>query len=155
VTALAGDSKVKITPRQIDILRDVFEDVKPSFGTPAKSQAYYRIKSELNSHTHRFLEKGVLTVKGLEILRPHYADNQAIDRSIARRRIVEDKVRVDNEQKAKERNNLLAARDAERNTKLISAYSAALTEFGFRHDWLRNEKILELGNKIAHIREFT
>lgn len=146
---------MKLTPRQIEVLTEIFDGTEPDWRgmTPAQRNGRRRVTDDMRGWNVKncILEAKTreITLRGLTALEPHYADKVKIAAAIEARRRLEDE-REEAERIAKqEREEATQHRIAEREAKLIAGYRRILADHHFDVDGKPDDLILSVGQSIC------
>lgn len=145
---------MKLTLRQIETLTEEFDGTRPDWRTPGWSRAKLNARGRLVDGMTGYRRDSMIdrksrqiTVAGLTALKPHYGDQEKIDKAIAARRTYEDEIAAAKAKEEGDRAQHAAERRDARNAKLAEGYRRILGPY--LADSLTDVEILALGDKIA------
>jgi hypothetical protein len=148
---------MKLTPRQIEVLTEIFEGRKFDWRdmTPAQRRGRSRVIDNMRGwNVKRSILKSKsdeITAFGLRALEPHYADKERIAAAIAMREGLENEREKAEAEAKREREENMRRMAARRNEKLIKGYRGVLADFNVDVADKPDDFVLKLGNRIAEI----
>jgi len=148
-----------LTPRQYDVLRDMFDGVKPAFETPAKARAYYKVAQDMigyspRAYRYNFAFRGEpadmrITTAGLRMMSAKYPDVDKLQAAITEQEKFEAdwtakrdaaKALADKEREDRERERIAAK---------VVAFKEVLAKFNIDASSMSDEVIYDFGQHIA------
>lgn len=146
---------MKLTPRQIQVLAEIFDGTEPDWRSMTRAQVVGRERVIRDMRGYN-IERSALepraraiTLCGLLALEPHYADKPKIAAAIEARREYEREQKQAAEREKAEREEASRQRIARRNAKLIEGYRRILADCHIPIDGVQDSLVLEVGNRIA------
>jgi hypothetical protein len=145
----------KLSPRQIEVLTELFEGTKPDRHamTPAQRTGRNRVIANMTGYDFRrhLIESRTreITLYGLMSLEPHYPDKARIAAAIEARSQHEDAVEAERARNRLEKEQAERVRIARRNAELIQGYRRILADHYFNAADTSDNLVLSLGNAIA------
>jgi hypothetical protein len=145
---------MKLTPRQIEVLTELFDAVEIDWRamTPAQRTGRNRVIDDMRGWNVKncILEAKTreITLRGLQALEPHYPDKPKIAAAIEARRELEDEreesARIEKQQKEEADQRRIAARRA----KLVAGYRRILADHHFDLTDKPDDLIFNVGTAI-------
>jgi hypothetical protein len=148
-----------LTSRQYDVLRDMFDGVKPVFETPVKSRAYYKVSQDMRGYSPRaylynFAARGEpadirITTAGLRLMSAKYPDVDKLQTAITAQEKFEAhwaakmdaaKALADQERESREQERIAAK---------VVAFKEVLAKFNMDASAMSDDVIYDFGQQIA------
>lgn len=145
------------TPRQIEVLTEIFEGKQIDYHdmTPSQRNGRRRVLDGMSAHNPKqaFLESSTrtITLRGLRALEPHYPDKAKIAAAIEVRAKLEDEREAAEALERRQRAEREQLRRSERAAALVKGYRAILEDHHFDAADRPDDLILSLGNSIADL----
>jgi len=146
---------MKLTPRQIEVLTEIFDGITPDYREMTSAQRTGRNKvidgltgwnikiSAIEGKTRE------ITAYGLRALEPHYPDKAKIALAFETRTKLEAEREAEKAREAQEREDASKRRLIARNAKLVEAYRRILTDHHFDIAGKPDDLVLSVGNRMA------
>ena len=145
----------KLTPRQIEVLTEIFEGREPNWREMNAAQRNGRrrvvdgMRGYSFQHSIIHAKTGEITSRGLKALEPHYPDKSRMAAAIEKRRSHEEALEAEVERLKREREEAERGRISSRNAKLIEGYRRILADHHIDVTGAPDDLVLTLGNAIA------